>query len=275
MTCIGDRDAQLLELELYHDDELPPARRAEVSAALRRDPALRSELLGIQQTDALARASLLETPCVALLERSRVWRLLVPAAAAVLLAALHPLGTPEADQNLTDTPAGRRSTAAYEPIRVLMVGVAQRPQADVGADAANRSADTIAPRSAGAGDDGVRSVAGLSLDEAVSAGQIEQIALLALAASADERAETYRRIGARLSATTTLRRVLDQLPPEEQVRACGVWARQSQWEAVVCPRLRELGRDPAVQPCVANMLATLGSDPGVSRMLRAHRLLES
>ncbi len=79
-----------LALELYHDEELDDTRRAELSEALRRDPALRERLASVRGVDETLRDALLDEnpaeriPLVRALYRSRP----ALAAACVLIAVI-------------------------------------------------------------------------------------------------------------------------------------------------------------------------------------------
>lgn len=275
------------ELELYHDDELDAARRDALTAALRREPALRERLAALQSLDALTRAALVSEPVFkpagvrGFAGSRRFFRFAVPAAAAVLLAAVlgwhWRAGSNKAMTPLVDSAAPRvvkasPVTADYEPIRVVFSTPARpaRPKDKNSAEA--RPQEAAKPTKSAKAADADEKPFAARLNEALAAGRVPEALELLDQASPAEREFAHRRLGEILRSADAAERLLDSLPPAEQLAVVGDWVKSPRLRPVAFARLGQLSQNAALNEKIVPVVDRMRADPALRPWLRSYRV---
>ena len=270
-------------LELYHDEELDDTRRAELSEALRRDPALRERLASVRGVDETLRDALLDEnpaeplPLVRALCRSRP----ALAAACVLIAvtaawALFPGRGPVERIEVAQTgdvqqpgPGARRE---YQGIRVLFSLPVQTPLRATPVETA-RQVDEKAPTHERIATTFDASGFLSRVDRLLDSGQVEGTLDLLAGASEGQRAVAYRHMGELLRSAYVAEQILDRLSPREQVAVCSEWAGEPGLRPIVFDRLRRFSKVPELSDHVQVVVARLAEDGTLRSWLRGYQLV--
>lgn len=284
MTTHNDRwTAQ--DLELYLDDELGNDRRAALTDALRKDPALRNRLASIAHADDELRTLFLESAGEEEAKPQRVahrwasrWALVAAACLVVsVLASLLFRPQEETRRELVynaNAPAHREivSRPAYESIRVVFSLPAKPPD-----EKGNNPVDTPGEGSQKIAKD-VPAAANEDrafrrrLKELLASGGVENAIQLLSTATDDQRNVAFAAIGNLLRSAEVAERMLDRLSPREQLAACQVWAQTPAFRPLIFARLRQLSAQPEYAEEVQTVLTSFEAEPTLRKWLRASQL---
>ena len=270
------------DLELYHDEELDPARRSELSAALRRDPALRKRLATVRRVDdLLAGALVAELPA-----SRRSLRIVLSGraplvAAASLLIAVTAAGWftvkhwPPGETRVAEDAPQRSSDAAaqveYRAIRVVFSLPVRKTSPETPSQVpTNASPDTKSVAAVAAVRDDAPFLA--RLDWMLKTGRMQEALDLLNGASENQRAVAYRHMGNLFRSAYVAEQILDGLSPREQLAVCRQWARQPLVRPTAFDRLRRFSRQPGLSGEVDVVVAELAKEPELETWLHGYQL---
>lgn len=244
-----------LDLELFHDGELDPARAAALSDDLRASPELRARLASIACADAAIERVLTTLPARPAPKRS----LALPAAIAAALLILAGLASFFALQPVP-APIGRTQVARrdpapilpeYKPVRIVF-SLPFRGPAD-----APRPADPLPIPDAPTDFTD-------QLDQALAAGRIDEAIELVKTAGPGDKQAAFRRFGEAMRSSDTATAALDALSAEDQVAACKTWIAAGHQRPFAMARLKMLGRRPELEaPIRLAVQELLADDPNL------------
>jgi len=262
-----------LDVERYHDGDLPPDVADAFNRDLMSDPALRARLDAVRRLDDDARAALL-APAQA---ESSMFQLRAPlaAAAVILIAAgagfalwrltpatpLTPASEPIAAE-APDEPEDVRPKPAWDENGVvLVIDLSKRRERE------QRWTGPNAPHTEPAASEGA--VAALRpLEEALRSGDsVQVLRYLNESAPGDAGLE---RIGALLLSADTAREALLMLPPERRLDAVRVWARRPALRPVVFSSLQHMLANPDTRPLAQDLRRELADDPELRPWLASY-----
>ncbi len=286
------------DLELCHDEELDDARRAELIADLRGDPALRERLAEVGRLDVSIRSVLRKEhapsvgtnaslECLGAFTPAVRWRrhFVLTLAAACLLLTLTGVwwvsshrgverGVEMAsDQRIpTSTTPGPRNddteASSYQAIRVVFsLPVRARPA--VPTPKTTPAEPVVAERrlpGIAVSSDEVR------LTALLAAGRIRAMLDLLSQTPGDRRVAACARFGRRLRAASTAEQILDRLAPREQLAVCRQWVGQPNLRPVVFARLQRFSRRAKLHDEVRTMVAAYSADSSLRGWVRGYQL---
>jgi len=262
-----------LDVERYHDGDLPPDVADAFNRDLMSDPALRARLDAVRRLDDDARAALL-APAHPGQPTFRLRTTLAAAAAILLVAGAGfalwrltpalppaPVEEPIATETEEDAEADRANPAWDENGVVLVIDLSKRPERE------QRWTGPNAPHTEPAASEGA--VAALRpLEEALRSGDsVQVLRYLNESAPGDAGLE---RIGALLLSADTAREALLMLPPERRLDAVRVWARRPALRPVVFSSLQEMLANPATRSLAQDLRRELSEDPELRPWLASY-----
>ena len=172
------------------------------------------------------------------------------------------------------TPVETSKTAsAYEPIHVVFTLPARLKRDEESADAAIDPAARSEPNKKTRTDEDILTFLA-NLNRSLAGGNVSQTARLLRDAPSDQRTVAYRFLGELLRSADVAERILDQLPPREQLAVCKVWAHEPGRRPVAFDRLHRLLLDPELSGAVRTVIADLHQDPSLKKLLRSYRFAE-
>jgi|GEM_PF-2763516 len=284
MTSPSDRwTAQ--DLELYLDEELGDDHRAELTDALRKDPALRNRLASIAHVDDELRAMFRDCADEEKTKRPRIrrrsasrWVLAAAACLVVWLLATMLFQSQEKSRrelvDSADAPADRGvvSRPAYEAVRVVF-SLPSRPLDEKDkhpVDKPGERQQKIANDEPAAPDED--RLFRQRLKEYLASGGVENTTELLSTATDEQRNVAFAAIGDLLRSAEVAERVLDRLSPREQLAACRVWAESKAFLPLVFERLRQLAAQPEYAKEVQTVLTSFEAEPTLRTWLRSEQL---
>ncbi|MFG0330757.1 MAG: hypothetical protein ACF8PN_12780 [Phycisphaerales bacterium] len=279
-------------LERYLDDDLNATEMSALADDLRRSAPLRERLARRSQENDLVRAALevdddeIEK---ATAHRRRQQPFVLGAtvmsavAAAIAIAFVWPgrgerpsidrttenvVRASEGEDADAEASVASRSESRASTIRVVLAIERSRPDPDRQArpEAENETMELAGPAP----------MTMERLDRALATGDVDA-AIESLRAAPDDasREDGFSRLATILRSAETSERVLDQLPPAEQVAVCRLWAEDPRMRPVSFERLQRLSTDPAVSSAVSETLERLYHNRTLRPWMRSYGLADS
>ena len=273
------------DLELFHDDELDERKREAMSDALRCDPALRDRLVSVRNVDDQLRDFLLDPASGSEVRRASwsgrdSW---FAAAAACILVSVSllwhvmgdgsPNGAPVVVQSDSTPIETSIKASVYEPIRVVFTLPARTKQDEETVESVRPPEPPIEANDPTLLPPHNRLFLA-RLNRSLAGGHTSQTVRLLRDAPREQRTEAYRLLGELLRSANVAERILDLLPPREQLAVCKVWAHEPGRRPVAFDRLHRLSSDPELSGEVRTVIADLHQDRSLQKLLRSYRFTE-
>ena len=262
-----DHQPTELDLNRYLDGDLSDEERDAMHESLRTSPELRAALEAIRATDdAMIEAFDREVHVTHVINPRPV----IALAAAVLVLAVsgtwwltrpgHVPTTPTLPEivSIDPAPAPMASTSTPSRVQVVFEIPIRRAETDAN-DASAPATPTVATSTA-------------DLRRALARGSVDEALQLIDAAAPAERHEAFRVIGKALGSAWTAERVLDRLPPADQLEVCRAWAVDRRFLPETFDRLSALAANPAVRDRFDDVMRELSTRTELTPWMRSHGL---
>lgn len=262
----ADRTWTDLDLERFHDGDLPDADRDALAGDLRRDSRLRERLAGVIALDAQVRSALLgEAPARSprLTLRGPILFGSIAAVAAASLALAFAASIMLGSRRAEVPP--QIAAAPPAPDQEQIVRDAFRNAREYGIRLTVREAPAAEP--AQPVPDPTREAMLAMLDRGDFDG-----ALLAMRADATPDRALWQAVGERIRSGLAAEEILAALAPEEQIAVCRAWVERPSLRPVTFAWLARLGAstDPAVRAAVTDLRNDLAQQPDLRPWLRSY-----
>ncbi|TVQ33101.1 MAG: hypothetical protein EA376_03335 [Phycisphaeraceae bacterium] len=262
-----------LDVERYHDGDMPDDLARAFTRDLMADAALRARLDAVRRVDEVARAALLAAPAARTAPPRPPIRRLMAAAAMIALVA----GAGLVTWRFTTAPAP--STAGES--QLIAQDDTAPPEAPAPRTGPFRPGDVVltithrpgaAPSSSSRAPAPSRSVAAPStvdeLDAALRRG--DALHAMRLLNERDADGAGLERIGALFLSADTAREALDMLPPQRRLDAIRIWAARPALRPVVFPAFADMLADPATADAARALRRELADIPELRPWLASY-----
>lgn len=269
------------DLDAYRDGALLAGQADNLRRALLADASLRARLTRLERGDAMMHAALIAPRRI--VRRADGVRLgfwttgiaAVAAAAALVLFVANPWrgsvqqDSPEssgAANALAPQPDDLPTNSAdaiepYQSVRVVMV---------LPSRASTKTPREPKPTTVTAPAVEPPNPTTLAFNRALAENRVADAASLLIDASEPQREAGLKRMGDTIRSAMTAESVLERLPPEQQVEACSIWARDLELRPVALRRLAELQNREATAADVRRVARELHDDVQIRPWLRSY-----